>query len=59
MGKVLTMVEAKRAAIVAALREAGGSPDGAAYMLEIARSTLYRKMREFEIQPREWMDRAA
>jgi transcriptional regulator of acetoin/glycerol metabolism len=53
------MLEAKRAAIVEALRETKGSMDGAAYVLDIARSTLYRKVREYEIEPRDWMERAA
>lgn len=50
----LSMVEVQRAAIVTALRHCGGSKDGAAFVLGIARSTLYRKIRAFEIQPEEW-----
>jgi transcriptional regulator of acetoin/glycerol metabolism len=52
---VKTMVEAMREAIVAALRASGGNIDGAAWMLNVSRSTVYRKIRELEIEPREWM----
>jgi DNA-binding NtrC family response regulator len=50
------MVEAKRQAIVAALRAAHGSKDGAAYFLEVSKSCLYRKIRELEIRPEEYLD---
>lgn len=52
--KPMSIVEAERAAIVNALRATLGDKDGAAYFLGIGRSTLYRKMRSFEIQPEEW-----
>lgn len=54
--KVKTMVEAKREAIVEALRASHGSIDGAAYMLGIAQSTVRRKVRELEIRPAEYLD---
>ncbi|TKV61268.1 hypothetical protein FDO65_06550 [Nakamurella flava] len=40
---------AERGAIVAALREAGGNKRDAAQELGMSRTTLYRKMREFDI----------
>jgi DNA-binding NtrC family response regulator len=46
---------------VDALRASQGSKDGAAYMLGISRTKLYRKIKELEIRPEEWAwwDRAA
>ena len=53
--KVKTLVEAEREAIVAALRACGGSKDGAAFALMIGRTTLYRRIEQFEIRPEEYM----
>jgi transcriptional regulator of acetoin/glycerol metabolism len=48
----LTSLEnAEREAILAALRQADGNIAGAARLLEISRSTLYRKMDRFSINP--------
>jgi transcriptional regulator of acetoin/glycerol metabolism len=48
-------MEAKRNAIVAALRETHGNVDGAAYLLDVGRTTVYKKIGEYEIKPHEWM----
>jgi len=52
--KVKTMVEVVREAIIDAMREARGNKDHAAYLLNIGRTTLYRKLHELEIRPEEW-----
>ena len=52
---VLTVVEAVRAAIVVAMRATGGDRPAAARLLMIGRTTLYRKLREFEIRRDEWL----
>lgn len=49
-----TMAEAKRAAIVAALRYYRGDKDAAAEALAIGRATLYRNVAELEIIPEEY-----
>lgn len=56
---VTTLVEMERAAIIAALRHTRGNMDGAAWLLGIGRSTLYRKVRSYEIVPSEYMVLAA
>lgn len=53
--EIRSLVEVERAAIVAALRRTRGNMDGAAYFLGIGRSTLYRKVRSYEIEPWEYM----
>lgn len=50
-----SLIEVERDAIVAALRYTRGNRDGAAWILGIGRSTLYRKMRSLEIEPPEYM----
>jgi transcriptional regulator of acetoin/glycerol metabolism len=57
-----SIIEAVREAIVDGLRATHGSKDGAAYVLDIGRSTLYRRLRQLDIRPEEysnWGDRAA
>jgi transcriptional regulator of acetoin/glycerol metabolism len=54
MNPPLTMIEAQRAAIVEALRYTRGDIPGASYFLGIGRTTIYRKLREFEIRPDEY-----
>ncbi len=49
----LTMM--KRKLIIDALRACGGNKQRAAELLEIGRTTLYRKMKELEIQSWEWV----
>ena len=51
----MTMAEAKRAAIVAALRYSRGDRTLAAATLGIGYGTIYRKIREFDIEPGEYM----
>jgi len=59
MDEVLTLTEAKRRAIVVALRAARGNMCEAADLLLIGRTTLYRKVVELEIQPAEWGGKGA
>ena len=49
----LFMVE--RRAIVQALRACHGNRNGAAYYLQIGKTTLYRKIHDFEITVDEYM----
>ena len=44
-----TLKEMERDAIVAALRETQGNKARAAALLEIDRSTLYKKLKDYEI----------
>jgi DNA-binding NtrC family response regulator len=44
---VLTLKEAERRAIVAAMQAAGGDKTRAAKLLEISRTALYEKMKRF------------
>jgi DNA-binding NtrC family response regulator len=46
-GEVLTLEEAERRAIVAALRRTGGVKQEAADLLKCARRTLYSKLRQY------------
>ncbi len=55
MDRPQTMTEAKRQAIVTALHYTAGDKVAAAALLEIGYGTLYRKLREFEIMPTEYM----
>ena len=52
----MSMVEAQRHAIVAALRYTYGDMAGSAYHLGIGRATIYRKVRDYEIQVEEWAE---
>jgi DNA-binding NtrC family response regulator len=57
-----TVIEAVRETIVNGLRATHGSKDGAAYVLQMGRSTLYRRLQQLEIRPEEysdWGERAA
>lgn len=54
-GKLKSLIEVERETIIAALRYTNGNKDGAAYLLGIGKSTLYRKMRSLEIEPGEYM----
>jgi hypothetical protein len=47
----------KRQLIVEALRFTEGNFKKAAELLDMGRTTLYRKIQEFEIQPEEWRPR--
>jgi DNA-binding NtrC family response regulator len=47
----MTMSEMEREAITAALREARGNRRRAAEMLGIGERTLYRKLKEYELEP--------
>jgi DNA-binding NtrC family response regulator len=49
-----TLLEAKRRAIVDALTATGGRMRLAAQRLGISRSNLYKKLREWDIQPAEY-----
>lgn len=51
----LSYVEAKRRAIVLALRATGGKKEEAAELLQISRTTLYRKLIELNIQRFEYI----
>ena len=51
---VLTLIEAKRWAIVEGLRAAKGDMTEAARLLMVGRTTLYRKVAELEIRKTEW-----
>lgn len=51
----LPMFKVERAAIVAALKYTHGSIDGAAYFLEMGKSTLYRKIHDYEIRAGEYI----
>ncbi|HEX8431409.1 MAG TPA: helix-turn-helix domain-containing protein, partial [Longimicrobium sp.] len=46
-----TMSDLEREAIVAALREARGNRRRAAEMLDIGERTLYRKLKEYHLEP--------
>ncbi len=46
----MTMSELEREAIVATLREVGGNRRKAAEKLQIGERTLYRKLKEYEIE---------
>ncbi|MCO5166458.1 MAG: sigma-54-dependent Fis family transcriptional regulator [Planctomycetes bacterium] len=48
--EVLTLAEAERRAIVAALRRTGGARQEAADLLECARRTLYTKIRQYGLE---------
>lgn len=50
------LVDTVRAAIVAALRAANGNRALAARRLMIGRTTLYRKIRDLDIRPHEYLD---
>ena len=52
-GGSLSLKEVERRAILEALERAGGNRSRAARMLEIDRSTLRRKLAEFEIEPKQ------
>lgn len=52
-----TLAESERSLIVRAMRRTIGSKDGAAYLLGIRPSTLYRKIDSYEIRPEEWEKR--
>lgn len=54
----MTMLDAQRGAIVAALRYTRGDMAGAAYHLGIGRATIYRKVKDYEIQSWEWAETA-
>ena len=45
----MTMAEIERAAIEAALKETGGNRRRAAEMLGIGERTLYRKLKEYQL----------
>lgn len=49
-----TIVEMERELIVLAMRQTLGNKDGAAWLLGISRSTLYRKLASYEVLPAEW-----
>lgn len=49
---IVPMAKAKKAAILAAVRQVGGDVGLAAERLEIGRTTLYRKLREYGFTPR-------
>ena len=51
-----SLAEAEREAIVEAMRFTRGNTDGAAWYLNIGRTTVYRKMKAFEIEPKEYME---
>jgi DNA-binding NtrC family response regulator len=51
---VLTLVEAKRRAIVDGLRATDGNMKQAAQLLMVGRTTLYRKVAELDIRQAEW-----
>lgn len=44
----------ERELIVLAMRQTLGNKDGAAWLLGISRSTLYRKLASYEVLPEEW-----
>ena len=48
-GEVLTVAEAERRAIVAALAKTGGNLSAAIRVLKMGRTTLYRKLRAYGI----------
>lgn len=52
----LSLVEAERAAIVAALRHTGGNLPGASWLLGCGLSTLRRKIQGYDIEAGEWSD---
>lgn len=49
------MVTVERRAIVGALLYTQGDKDGAAFFLQISRTTLYRRIQEWRILPEEYM----
>jgi DNA-binding NtrC family response regulator len=49
----MTMADIERAAIEAALRDTRGNRRKAAEMLDIGERTLYRKLRDYGIEPEE------
>jgi DNA-binding NtrC family response regulator len=51
--EIVTLDELERRAILRALREAGGDKLAAARLLGIGKTTLYRKLKQYEALPRE------
>lgn len=47
----VSLKELERRAVVRALREAGGDKVAAARLLGIGKTTLYRKLKEYELDP--------
>jgi transcriptional regulator of acetoin/glycerol metabolism len=47
----LPLRDLERAGIIAALRATGGNKAQAANLLQIDRSTLYKKIKDYEIDP--------
>jgi len=59
MPQLLSITERKRAAVVEALTVTLGNVREAARLLQVGRSSLYRYIERFGIQPEEWRRRTS